>query len=48
MNLFPSFFLPFNAKNKLSFLIDLESIDKPLKFTDKGLDPKILFSINLF
>ena len=47
MNLFPSFFLPFNAKNKLSFLIDLESIDKPLKFTDKGL-LKILFSINLF
>ena len=31
-NLLPSFFFPVIAKNKFSFLIDLVSIERPLKF----------------
>ena len=33
INLFPSNFFPLIAKNKLPFLIDLVSIERPLKLT---------------
>jgi len=32
--LFPSYFFPFIATNKLSFLIVLVSVERPLKFKD--------------
>ena len=47
INLLPSYFFPFSAKNKLSFLIVLVSIERPLKFNDIFF-PKILLNIDLF
>ena len=47
INLFPLFFLPLIARNKLSFLRVLVSIESPSNFNNFFL-PKILLSIELF
>ena len=47
INLFPSFFLPLIAKNKLSFLINLVSIEIPLKLT-YFIFPKIFLKLTYF
>ena len=47
INLFPLFFFPLIAQNKLSFFIVLVSIERPLKFTDFFL-PKAFSRISLF
>ena len=47
INSFPLFFFPFKAKNKLFFLIVLESIERPSKFNGL-IFPKIFLRINLF
>ena len=47
INLFPSFFFPLNATNKLFFFKVLESIERPFIFRNFCL-PKILFKIISF